>query len=130
MDGLADDRDVARLDRERVERRVHRALERVLDRDERALDVAAVDGHDGVVDGRRTDGVERIRPGGEQRLLAEGPRRAEERDLHANRMFAQANRTLALNAALPAPRRPAPASSPRSPRGRARARPARRARAW
>src|SRR3954453_4458112 len=112
MDGLADDGDVARLDRERVERRVHRALERVLDRHERALDVDAVDGHDGVVDGRRTDGVERMRPGGERRLLAEGPRGAEERDLPGKGMFAEANRPLAVNVPLPAPRRRAPAAPP------------------
>ena len=67
--------------RERVERRVDRALERVLDRDQRPLDAALADRGDGVVDGRERDRLEAGGPVARQhRLLAVGPGRAEEAD--------------------------------------------------
>ena len=47
MQQLADDHDVLGLEHERVERRVDRALERVLDRHQRAVDVAVVHGQHG-----------------------------------------------------------------------------------
>ncbi len=54
VDDLAEDRDVLGLHRQRVERGVDRALERVLDRHQGALDGAEVDRHHGVVDRRRS----------------------------------------------------------------------------
>ena len=55
---LAGDLDAAVALRERVERRVDRALERVLDRHERALDAALAHRRDGVVDGRERHRLE------------------------------------------------------------------------
>ena len=52
---LADDRHVVVLVGERVERDADRSLERVLDRHDRAVDAAVVDGEDRVADGRQPD---------------------------------------------------------------------------
>ena len=83
VDELAGDLDAAVALRERVERRVDRALERVLDRDQRPLDAALADRRDGVVDGRERDRLEVRRAVARQhRLLAVGPGRAEEADPH------------------------------------------------
>ena len=57
---LADDHDVVGLERERVERRVDRALERVLDRHQRTIDRPVVDGDDRVVERRLRDELEGV----------------------------------------------------------------------
>ena len=68
---LAGDLDVVGLERERVERRVDRALERVLDRHQRALHAALVDRHHRVVDRRQRHRLVVLGAGpGEHRLLA------------------------------------------------------------
>ena len=76
------DCDAGEVDRERVERRVDRAFERVLDRHDAALDHAAVDGFDHVVHGRERDAlaVEALRG-----LLGEGALGAQEPDPHVSR---------------------------------------------
>ena len=83
VDDLAEDRDVLGLHRQGVERGVDRPLERVLDRDQRALDGAEVNRHHGVVDRRVGDRVQ-LAPGRrrEQRLLGPGALRAEIGDAH------------------------------------------------
>ena len=80
---LAEDRDVLGLHRERVERGVDRTFERVLDRDQRALDGPEMDGHHGVVDRRIRNRV-KLAAGGrrEQRLLSPGALGAEVGDAH------------------------------------------------
>ena len=60
---LADDRDLGGVEGERVERRPHGAVGRVLERDEGALDLAGGDCLDRPEHGRRGDRVElRSRP--------------------------------------------------------------------
>ena len=94
---LADDLDVGGVDRERVERDVDRALERVLDRDERGVDDAVLDRHHRVVE-RRQRRPRRARGATadvEQRLVAEGslrargsrPSRGLRREREAQRLF-------------------------------------------
>ena len=93
-----------RVGRERVERDVDRALERVLDRHERGVDGAVLHRHHGVVERRQRDrlgarGAVRV----EQRLVAEGALGPEIADAHARR----------------APRRRARGAAPLPPRARA-----------
>ena len=70
LEDLADQHHVRRLQREAVEHRVHAALERVLDRGQRALQPALLDGQHDVAQGRERDGLE-LRPRGGQRLVAD-----------------------------------------------------------
>ena len=79
MDHLRGDADVARIGRERVEGDRDAALERVLDRDDGAVGVALLHGHDGVVDRRIGHRLDVGRRGGAQGLVAvrpAGPRKA------------------------------------------------------
>ena len=80
LDDLADQRDVGRLERERVEHGVHAALERVLDRRQRPLDPPLLDGEHDVAQRRQRHGLELGRRRG-QRLVADRARRAEVRRL-------------------------------------------------
>ncbi len=78
---LTDDRDVVAVVGERVERDRDRALDGVLDRHDRAVDLAVVDGEDRVAHGRKADelGTVRVRRRA-RRLLREragGPEVAE-----------------------------------------------------
>src|SRR5215213_5254715 len=82
MDHLRGDAHVARLERERVKRHRHAALERVLDRDYRRVHRAVVDRHHGVVDRGVRDLLETWRSGGAQRLFAVGPGGTEIPDAH------------------------------------------------
>ena len=61
LDDLADQRHVGRLQRQRVEHRVHAALERVLDRRQRPLDPPLLDGQHDVAQRRQRHGL--ARPG-------------------------------------------------------------------
>ena len=81
---LADDPHAGRVVHERVDGLVDRALERVLDRRQRTVDLAVGDRHDDPVDGRQRDelGVRGQARVGAQRLLAERPRGAEVADAH------------------------------------------------
>ncbi len=84
MDDLAEYRHVLGLHGQRVKGGVDRALERVLDRHQRALDGAEVDRHHRVVDRGLGNQVEPVLAGGgaDQRLLGEGPLRSEIGDAH------------------------------------------------
>ena len=81
LDDLADQRDVRRLERERVQHRVHAALERVLDRDERPLDAPLLHGQHDIAQRRERHGV-RVGRGRGQRLVADRPGRPEVGDAH------------------------------------------------
>ena len=107
MDDLAEDRDVLGLHRERVERRVDRALKRVLDRNQRALDGPEVDRHHRVVDRRVGNRVEFV-PGrrSEQRLLGPGALRPEVGDAHPLRRRASITGWSSTTIASAAARRP------------------------
>ena len=110
---LAGDLDAAVALRERVERRVDRALERVLDRHERALHAALADRRDGVVDGRERDRLEvrgRRRPAPPPRCRSRPGRGSRPSSLQRGG----------------GSRRRAPAAPPPPPRARARAHRARR----
>ena len=61
MHDLAEDRDVLGLHRQRIERRVDRAAERVLDRHQGSLDDAVMDRHHRLVDRRQRDELEPVR---------------------------------------------------------------------
>ena len=76
LDDLADQRDVRRLERERVEHGVDAALERVLDRRERPLDPPFLHREHDVAQRRERHGLRVGRRRG-QRLVADGAGRAE-----------------------------------------------------
>src|SRR5438552_7602986 len=81
MNHLAGDRHLLGLEDERVERRVDRSLERVLDRHERALDVALLHRDHAVVDRGEGNGLDRRAiDRGEEGLLAEGALGTQECD--------------------------------------------------
>src|SRR6185437_1856927 len=61
----------------RVERRVHRALDRVLDRHDGALDRTVLNRHHRLVDAGVRNLLDAVGRRGAQRLLGEGPRRTE-----------------------------------------------------
>ena len=75
---LADDHHVLGLEGDRVERRVDRALERVLDRHQRAVDGAVVDGDHRLVQRRLRGQLEAVRAGADIRAswltVPSGPR--------------------------------------------------------
>jgi hypothetical protein len=82
VDVLGDDPHVRGLGRQRVECGRDSALERVLDRHERALGRALVHGHHGLVDGREGNRLDAVRRRRAQRLLGEGAGRPEKGDAH------------------------------------------------
>ena len=59
LDNLTDQRDVRRLERERVEHRVDPTLERVLDRRQRPLEATLLNGEHDVAQRRERHGLER-----------------------------------------------------------------------
>ncbi len=80
---LAGDRDALGVERKRVQRRAHRALDRVLERDQRAICLAERHGHHRVVDRRdraRLDAGGRAPTGRAKRVVREGPGWPEEGD--------------------------------------------------
>ena len=81
---LADDRHLLGVEGEGVEGAAHRALDRVLEGDQRPIRLAALDREDRLVDGRRAQRLE-LRAGFErlaQGVLGEGPRRPQVGDPH------------------------------------------------
>ena len=83
---LADDRHLVAVEGQRVEGRAHRPLDRVLERHEGEVGLAARDSLDRVVHGGGRDGIHLVLARrGEQRVLAERPGRAEVGDLQHRR---------------------------------------------
>ncbi len=83
QDDLADERDVLGVDDQRVEGRRDRPGQRVLERDQAAVELAALHAHDDLVDRRAGDELVTLGvDGAARRLVGERARRSEVADAH------------------------------------------------